>query len=73
MNEKTKALLDYTEVMNNPVSIGTFEGVSKFMGAMNELLYGINTHKEVQNPEEEDLGNNANGARVESDAEEEII
>ena len=41
-NKKLKALEIYGKAMSNPLeTINNFDGISKFMGALNELLYDI--------------------------------
>ena len=40
-NKKLKALEIYGNAMSNPLEIGNFDGMSKFIGAVNELLYDV--------------------------------
>ena len=56
MNKNIQALQDYTEAFMNPKSISTFEGMSKFIGAINQIQYGINPH-ESKNEQERPKAN----------------
>ena len=42
-NKKLQALTIYSEMMRNPIAtLKSHEKMTKFMGAFNELLYGVN-------------------------------
>ena len=51
---KTKALIDFADAFNDPKKTwSSFEETTKFLGAMNMLMYGVNPYKpSVQNPDD---------------------
>ena len=43
MNKKLKALSVYTKMLNNPgATLNSHEKITEFIGAFNELVYGVN-------------------------------
>jgi hypothetical protein len=57
MNKNIKALSDYNEAMRNPLeTIKDIDAMTKYMGAVNQLLYGANPFaKKVIEPTPEEL------------------
>jgi hypothetical protein len=44
--ERTKALKDYSDAFKNPLeTLKSLDGMTKYMGAVNQLIYGRNPYK----------------------------